>query len=442
MKRKMFLVVAFFLATSMVSLFGQVHIGDNTDPHQGAILDLTNNSSKGLKLPVVALQNAEYLQVGDAVTAAHDTDMDAMGMTVYNTNKSALDGEGVYVWDGQRWYSLYAQDKGGVEIPAPVCSQVNVPSLVFAPYNLGADAAKIDGIAAANNISKTKAYIKCSVEDWDAVLGDLYQWGRITDGHEKRSSQSVHVSNLNASTDYDASTGQVTHATYKKYFIVTSNNPYNWYQTSLGSPLGSTLWGNSVKIDTYTDPSGLLFNSHYYQSTAWQISFNNPCPAGFRVPTQDEWERIIDYDCKPNAWPIQDVDISASENSYVLANRGLTWVRVKDGCAISIPWLSGDKAGWAIYETSVWDAAGQNYKGGQTALYLSGAPEPLLFLPAAGRREGANVSFPEQGCYWSSSIYSTLPSSETSHVLSFTPTKVSAAARPRSDGLSVRCVAK
>ncbi|MDR0543237.1 MAG: hypothetical protein LBH19_13635 [Dysgonamonadaceae bacterium] len=401
MKRKTFLGVALFLATSGTCLFGQVHIGaigDNDDPHPGAVLDLTNSSSRGLKLPMVALQNAEILQVDGKPDT--DEDLTALGMTVYNQNRFALDGAGVYVWDGNRWSSVYAHGKEGVEIPAPVCSQGDIPSVAFAPYNLGANADKIDSIAIADNISKTKAYIRCSAVDFDAVVGDMYQWGRVADGHEKRNSQVVDISKLTIS-DYDASTGQITNASYKNHFIANDNSPYDWQKSK-----NDNLWGNGVKIDAPTNPSGVPYtNGHYFQSTAWQIPFNNPCPSGFRVPTQDELERIVNYDCNPSA-KAGNINTSTA-CSYPMPSTGLTWVRVKDGKASTgTAWYTGDKTGYAIYKTTDWNAAGSDYRNGTNALYEPAAPEPLLFLPAAGARyPSGNITTKSiNGCYMSSSV--------------------------------------
>jgi uncharacterized protein (TIGR02145 family) len=84
--------------------------------------------------------------------------------------------------------------------------------------------------------------VAVSTTDSEAY-GDLYQWGRLADGHEKRTSP-------NTST-----------------------------QSGLDVPghgnfiIGSTDWR--------TTPNDNL----------WQESgINNPCPAGFRLPTDEEWE--------------------------------------------------------------------------------------------------------------------------------------------------------
>ena len=77
------------------------------------------------------------------------------------------------------------------------------------------------------------------------AYGDLYQWGRGTDGHEKRTSSTT---SINSSTD-DPGHGS---------FITESSYPYDWRV-----PQNNNLWQGESGI-------------------------NNPCPAGFRLPTDTE----------------------------------------------------------------------------------------------------------------------------------------------------------
>ena len=80
-----------------------------------------------------------------------------------------------------------------------------------------------------------------------AAYGDLYQWGRGTDGHEKRTSPT---------TTTLSSSDTPGHGD----FITTGSAPYDWR-----SPQKNYLW----------------------QGTS---GANNPCPSGFRLPTTAEWE--------------------------------------------------------------------------------------------------------------------------------------------------------
>ncbi|MDG4949635.1 fibrobacter succinogenes major paralogous domain-containing protein [Weeksellaceae bacterium KMM 9724] len=80
----------------------------------------------------------------------------------------------------------------------------------------------------------------------EASYGDLYQWGRGTDGHEKRTS---------ASTTSLSDTDTPGHGD----FIINGNSPFDWRV-----PQNHNLWDGAAGI-------------------------NNPCPTGFRLPTENEW---------------------------------------------------------------------------------------------------------------------------------------------------------
>ncbi len=85
--------------------------------------------------------------------------------------------------------------------------------------------------------------------DADAY-GDLYQWGRAADGHEKRTSGTT----TTLSNSDDPGHGD---------FIINGSNPFDWR-----SPQNNNLWQGV---------SGT----------------NNPCPEGYRVPTKAEWDAEI-----------------------------------------------------------------------------------------------------------------------------------------------------
>tara|TARA_R110001583_G_scaffold163880_2_gene316352 strand:- start:7406 stop:11344 length:3939 start_codon:yes stop_codon:yes gene_type:complete len=77
------------------------------------------------------------------------------------------------------------------------------------------------------------------------AYGDLYQWGRLTDGHEKRTS---------GTTPTLSSTDVPGHGD----FIPFANHPFDWR-----SPQNNNLWQGVNGI-------------------------NNPCPSGYRLPTEAE----------------------------------------------------------------------------------------------------------------------------------------------------------
>lgn len=83
----------------------QVTIGSGYEPRNGVLLDLKEdtggNSTKGLGMPRVNLVNATTLTIANAGEEAGHK-----GVVVYNIASSAMDGEGLYMWDGNRWTKL------------------------------------------------------------------------------------------------------------------------------------------------------------------------------------------------------------------------------------------------------------------------------------------------------------------------------------------------
>ena len=79
----------------------------------------------------------------------------------------------------------------------------------------------------------------------DASYGDLYQWGRRTDGHQCRTSATTTTL---SSSDLPANGN----------FILAPNVPYDWR-----SPQNTNLWQGVNGV-------------------------NNPCPSGYRIPTETE----------------------------------------------------------------------------------------------------------------------------------------------------------
>lgn len=93
------------------------------------------------------------------------------------------------------------------------------------------------------NLGATRAAL--STSDYQG-FGDLYQWGRCTDGHEKRNSLTT---SIRSSTDVPG----------HGKFITANTAPWDWQ-----SPQNYNLW------------QGV-------------IGTNNPCPEGYRIPTIAEW---------------------------------------------------------------------------------------------------------------------------------------------------------
>ncbi len=136
----------------------------------------------------------------------------AEGLMVYCTDCTP---KAMYYYDGTDWVS------------SQCVITVSATGRIWMDRNLGAD-------RVATSSTDAQAY------------GDLYQWGRLTDGHQLRTS----------GTTTTFSSGDVPgHGN----FILSAATPYDWR-----SPANDNLWQGTGGI-------------------------NNPCPSGYRLPTETEW---------------------------------------------------------------------------------------------------------------------------------------------------------
>ena len=120
----------------------------------------------------------------------------------------------------------------------------------------------------------------CTSSTDTSCYGDYYEWGRLTDGHEKTtsSSTSTRASNiLSAGTD----------------FIINTGTPNDWVQ-------------NSTQDSTTIDDDGTI------RQIQWQkADGNSVCPAGYQVPT------LAQLQAETTADSIQDTDTGSNGNIEV-----------------------------------------------------------------------------------------------------------------------------
>ncbi|MDR1592030.1 MAG: fibrobacter succinogenes major paralogous domain-containing protein [Prevotellaceae bacterium] len=464
MKTNLFLFAALAAAFLSVAPFmaAQVTIGGSDAPKAGTILDLNSTTKGGLQLSNVNFTGYTTIPVGfpginipgdvtPAVKAA------LTGAVVYNVNHDF--GMGIFVWDGNRWQPIGTQQIYSTVVSAPTCSHA-VPDVTFMDYNLGADVAKLNALYP--ELSPAKQQIRfladCTVPNAVTVFGDMYQWGRMRDGHEKLDAVAYggdgNTTNQGAlsGTALDATTGQVvddTAGAYEKnsptqaygHFIKSNaSGLYDWC-----SPTKNDLWGNGeiLYFNFGSADGGAVESSSggYYQKPVKTV--NDPCPSGWRVPTQDELERLINYDCKSNN--VGGIVLSIPSTGKTTTTRGgneLTWVPVAGGVATNYSgWAgtTGNLGGFAVYKTADWDdAVAADYKNGIKNLYETAAPEPLLFFPAVGTRDRSDGSFYDVGTqlrYWSSTAGTPDP-----HILFFGYGSVSTIGNSRAEGSGMRCV--
>ena len=200
---KKLLLFAAVIAVSFTT-FAQVGIGTTT-PNASAALDITSTTS-GLLPPRMTKVQLE------AIASPVE------GLMVYCTDCVP---KTLYVFDAFNFVSTSNNTPSGL-------SSTDVYSTTGKTWmdrNLGATQVATSSTDAAS-------------------YGDLYQWGRNTDGHEQRNSATA--------------SGPVTSGSEGTNFITSSGD---WLNNQ-----DDTRWNGSTK------------------------GTHDPCPAGFRVPTETEWD--------------------------------------------------------------------------------------------------------------------------------------------------------
>jgi uncharacterized protein (TIGR02145 family) len=292
------------------------------------------------------------------------------------------------------------------------------------------------------------------------VYGGRYQWGRDNAGNYAINPSTFalysgdgvanHSVSLAAGATYNGDgqiltnpgTGVNLTNRADTVHVYRTTTPYDWRgggaaQTPcVDDSQCNLLWGNGVAISTATNPDGILYNGNYYQKQVRTV--NDPCPEGWRVPTQNDWELLCNYDCDPRT----AASSFSTSTGVASTNSGFTWVQVRcyplsGGCTMGAL-ATNSQGGYAVYKTSEWEAAG-DLTG--VDLTSGSAPQPLLFLPAAGYRyfgSGSLGSVGSLGYYWSSSINGTY-----AYFLYFSSSLVDPNGNTtRANGFSVRCVSE
>ena len=253
MKKLIIILIMAFSATT----FAQTGIG-TTNPDASAQLDVSS-TTKGFLPPRVALTGS----TSASPLAAH-----VAGMVVFNTATAGDVTPGLYVNNGTIW----EKQAGGVT-PGTTAGDMqywNGTAWVVIPAttNEGATLTAVGGVPtwtggtppppSVTNPTTNKIWMdrnlgatQVATSSTDAAAyGDLYQWGRGTDGHESRTS---------ATTTTLSSSDTPEHGD----FIKTSATPFDWR-----SPQNTNLWQGVNGV-------------------------NNPCPTGYRLPTEAEFTAEI-----------------------------------------------------------------------------------------------------------------------------------------------------
>jgi len=154
-------------------------------------------------------------------------------------------------------------------------------------------------------------------------------------------------------------------------------------------------WSSSDPLTSI--PAGQVWNSTGSSATAWDMTNNNPCPSGWRVPTNAELTALY--------------------------NAGSVWITGAQATSLGI----GSNAG-RIFGVTILPAAFSN--------------STMVFLPASRYRNGTNsvlYSTGSIGGYWSSVPYI---SATSAYYLDFLSSTVVVTTTNKASGYSVRCVAQ
>lgn len=176
-----------------------------------AVIGASSSAAEG----VLILESATKAMVLPQVADVQNIVNPSPGMMVYVTKAGA---KRLAVFNGTKW-SFWEPEI------------VNIPTVTTATGRVWMDR-NLGAAQVATSISDTSSY------------GSLYEWGRLTDGHQQRNSAII---NVTSSTDVPG------HANY------IAGTSLNWR-----SPPNNSLWQG---VD----------------------GTNNPCPSGFRIPTLTEF---------------------------------------------------------------------------------------------------------------------------------------------------------
>jgi len=248
-------IISLYLVLCTLYLSSQNVVVTDDDAHianSSAMLDVYS-VTKGMLIPQISLTG-----VNDATTITTP----ATSLLVYNTATVTGLTPGYYYNTGTTVAPVWTRLASGIT-EGTVAGQMlywnGTAWMTVSPGTNGAILTFVSGVpkwkAISDVVNLTTGEIwmdrnlgasQVATSSTDAAsYGDLYQWGRLTDGHEIRTSGTT-------------STLSNTNPPLHSNFIINTTSPYDW----LISP----------NVNLWQGVSGT----------------NNPCPSGYRLPTEAE----------------------------------------------------------------------------------------------------------------------------------------------------------
>jgi uncharacterized protein (TIGR02145 family) len=405
MKKTVYLILTLLIG-SAVNGNAQVTIGDSKSPETFSILELVSKPGNmgGLRLPQLS-DDEKIVAFGadNAKLREPDKADKAQGLQIFNTTSHCVE-----TWDGQEWIPVCAH-------AGRLAKSINngvITWVRFMTYNLGADptfsireqllfdSSMYNGDP--ENADKTTGETNHLQKKFKPVYGSLYQWGRKSDGHENVWSVNGQYNQLIDVDKWDN--------TESDKFIRPVNQIYDWlendgYIASKGNHLDR--WGDGTE-NTSSTVKGV----------------NDPCPAGFRIPSQDEFDGII-------------TEMTGISIVFLGTNK---WVWVTKNENLPVEATGTDLAANEKPQTNGFLVYPPLRVSGNTVKTYS--TTPAMFLPAAGFRHTSSGNVREKsdegyGAYWSNRIHGQL-----SYSLNFYKTDITTGGNNRANGFSVRCIAE
>jgi uncharacterized protein (TIGR02145 family) len=238
---KYFTIILFLFVTA--STYAQTGIG-TTAPHASAQLEVSS-TTKGFLPPRMTTEQRNAIANPATGLIIYNTTTNileyktASGWVSYQDTSDGVNAGEMNYWNGSAWVTVAPGTTGQV-----LTFVSGVPTWETTNGNTDVTNPATGKTWMDRNLGATQ--VATSSTD-AAAYGDLYQWGRGTDGHQIRTS---------ATTATLSSIDQPAHGN----FILAPSTPYDWR-----SPQNTNLWQGVNGV-------------------------NNPCPSGYRIPTEPELE--------------------------------------------------------------------------------------------------------------------------------------------------------